>query len=309
MSGRRLAALLLIVAASAPLLAGGEAEIAGTGGALGKLSVFVSIPPQRYFVSIIAGERAGVEVMLPPGRNPATYEPTPRQMVALGAADLFFTIGVPFEQAFLPQVRRNLPDLRIVPVDRGIEKRMLADHDHGHEAQAVEGDDVEHEGEAPDPHIWLDPLLVIEQAAVMRDALIEVDPAGEAAYRAGYERLAGEMRGLHAELKSLLAPAAGTIFFVYHPSFGYFADRYGLRQVAVETGGREPRAAQLEEIIEHAREEGVKTIFVQPEFPRGSADAVARAIGGRVVAVEPLREEYPANLRRMAEIIREGSAE
>ncbi len=277
--------------------------------ASGKISVFVSILPQKSFVEKISGGRVDVKVMVPPGKSPATYEPTPRQIVDLGAAKLFFSIGVAFENAFIPTIQSSLPGLQIVPTDAGIEKRHIEGHTHDEEAAEEDSAEDEHdedEEEAPDPHIWMDPLLVKIQAETIRDALIRIDPAGEDVYRRGFADFASELDSLHAELTDLLAPFAGETLFVYHPAFGYFCDRYGLEQAAIETGGKEPSPAQLEEVVEHALEEGVQLIFVQPEFPEKSARAVADAIHGAVVPVAPLSEDYFASMQALGREAAEG---
>ncbi|MCK5723282.1 MAG: zinc ABC transporter substrate-binding protein, partial [Gammaproteobacteria bacterium] len=89
-------------------------------------------------------------------------------------------------------------------------------------------------------------------------------------------------------------------FMVFHPSWGYFADTYGLKQVAVEIEGKNPKPSQLKELIEHAKEQGIKIIFVQPQFSSKSAKLVAREIGGRVAVADPLAQDWSANLRAVA---------
>ncbi|WP_319416532.1 metal ABC transporter solute-binding protein, Zn/Mn family [Marispirochaeta aestuarii] len=297
----RLFRVLVLVISSVTLLsAGGQKDASSS--ERGRINVFVSILPQKYFAESIGGENVDVSVMVPPGKSPATYEPSPRQMVSLGKADLFFTIGVSFEKAFLERVSSTLTSLRIVATDRGITKRYLEAHGHDDD----HGDEHGEEKGEPDPHIWMDPLLVKEQGTVMRDALIELDPGKADAYREGYRKFAADLDSLHEELEGILAPAKGSLLFVYHPAFGYFADRYGLRQEAIETGGKEPSPALLEQVVMEAREEKVKVIFVQPEFPEKSARAVADAIDGAVVPVAPLAEDYMENLRSLAREVAQG---
>jgi zinc transport system substrate-binding protein len=261
-------------------------------GRVKKLLVYVSIPPQKYFVEKIGQDRLKVEVMVQPGKNPATYEPSPWQITGLGEAAVFFTIGVPFEQGFLPKIAGALKNLIIVDTSSGIEKRIL------------ETDHIEEK--IPDPHIWLSPPLVKIQAKTILDALIKIDPKGSEIYNKGFEALTEELDRVHEELKEELAPFKGKTIFVYHPVLGYFTDTYGLKQVAIETGGREPNPYDLEEIIKNAREEGVKVIFVQPEFSQVSAGAVAEAIQGVVVPLVPLNPDYINNLKTIAGEIKNG---
>jgi zinc transport system substrate-binding protein len=265
----------------------------------GEPIAFVSIGPQRYLVQSIAGSRIRVEVLVQPGQDPHTFEPTPKQMTQLSRGKLYFRIGVAFEQSLIPRIRSSNPQLKIIDTQAGIELREIEEGDH----EGEEGED--HDEYGLDPHTWLSPLLAKRQAQTIRDALIEADPGGREEYEAGYQSLAAELDGLHREIAAALAPYRGEEIFVYHPAYGYFTDEYGLRQVAVETGGSEPSAQQLARLIERARERQVRIVFVQPQFSRTGAEAVAEAIGGVVVPLDPLAEDYVANLREMARKIAE----
>lgn len=264
----------------------------------GGLKIYVSITPQKYFLDRIGGGELDVIVMVPTGKNPASYEPTPRQVAGLADAVLYFTAGVPFEEAFLPVISSEMKNLKIIDTSRGIEKVPIDEHRHGDDASGGEAAD-EVEG-GPDPHVWMDPLLALEMAKTMAEALTEVDPGRKESYSSGLALFRGEMEDLNTELEGILKPYSGTLFFVYHPAFGYFARRYGLRQVAVETGGKEPTPAGLQAIIAEALEMHVSTIFVQPEFPAAAAEKAAAAAAAEVVQVSPLEYDYPAMLRRIA---------
>jgi zinc transport system substrate-binding protein len=194
-----------------------------------------------------------------------------------------------------------MPDLAIVDTRQGIALRLQEEHEEGEEEEGHAG---EEEG-GPDPHVWMSPRLAIRQAQTIRDALIRLDPAGENTYRANYERFASELREVDRQLSESLAPLRGKELLVYHPAFGYFAEDYGLKQVAVQTGGKEPTARQLARLIEQARERGVRVVFVQPQFSQAGARAVAEAIGGAVVPLDDLPSDYMANLREMSKKIQE----
>ena len=269
------------------------------------LKVFVSVLPQTFLVDRIGGGRVDVEVLVSPGKSPATYEPTPMQVAGLGTADVLFTIGVPFEKAFLTEIENSLGDLPVVDTSEGIHKRHLDAHHHDepegeHHDEQGDGDHDEHEGEGADPHIWLSPVLMIHQAEIIRDSLSEADPEGAALYTDGFNSLKEDLSALDGEISAMLAPHAGNTLFIFHPTLGYFADHYGLHQVAIEADGKQPSAAELAEIIEHAREEDVKIIFVQPEFSQEAAGVIADAIGGKVVVLNPLNPDYINNLRDIA---------
>jgi len=268
----------------------------------GKVSVVVSIDPQGYFVERVGGEYVTCEVMAPPGSSPHTYEPTPQQMVKLGDASLYFSIGVPFEQMLLENIASTHESLKIVDTRAGIELRqMKVSHEH-----VVEGEAHVHEVSEPDPHIWLDPMLVKQQADAMAAALIEVDPGHKAAYESNLASFAADLEAIDKEIASILAPLKGQKFLVYHPAFGYFGDRYGLIQEAVEIEGKEASLRQLTELIAEAKADKVRVIFVQSQFPVDSAESVAAEIGGVVAPMDPLARDYLENLRRMALALEKG---
>lgn len=268
-----------------------------------RIPAFVSILPQKYFVERVGGDRVDVSVLVGPGRSPATYEPTPRQMSDLAAAHVFFRIGVPFEKSLMPKIRSLQDDLVIVDLRKGIElRRLRSEHDHGdHEAEG----DHSHESGAPDPHIWLDPVLVKTQAETIRNALSRIDPAHAEIYEKNLKAFQADLDRINARIAEVLAPLKGKTVFVFHPAYGYFTDRYGLKQKAVETGGKEPSAKQLANLIDEAKRSNVKVIFVQPQFDQQNAKTIAKAIGGAVVSLDPLASDYLENLRGMASKIEE----
>lgn len=314
---RRLAVVFVVLfgLTSASVFAGGDQEAAS--GAAGDaamenredqepLSVFVSVLPQQYFLERIAGERAEVTVLVPAGSPPATYDPTPRQVAAIGEADLWFRIGVPFENSFAPEIRANLPDLPIVDTRQGIDLRTLEEHSHGDESHDhADEHDHEHSGTV-DPHIWLGTEEVVTQAGTIRDTLIDMDPEHADAYREGYQDFTADIAELRSELDEILEPLRGDSFFVYHPSFGYFLEPFGIDQIAIETGGGEPTPQQLQRLIERGQEEDIQVVFVQPEFSQTAAQRVAEALDAEVIEVNPLAPDWLANMRRLARRIEEG---
>ena len=263
------------------------------GDAASKLSVYVSILPQKYFVQQICKELADVQVMLPPGASPATYEPKPRQMAAISKARLYFSIAAPFENAWLKKIAAANPNMAVVPTDRGIKKLPMAVHHHRENATQSEHGTL-------DPHIWLSPPLVMIQARTILKALQAADPTHRSVYESNFRAFISQISDLDAELRSIFSGRAGQKFMVFHPSWGYFAQAYGLQQVPIESEGKEPKPAQLRELIEHAREDGIKFVFVQPQFSARSAKLIAGEIGGQFVIADPLAEDWAGNLRAVA---------
>ena len=265
-----------------------------------RISVFVSIPPQRYFVRQIAKDRVSVQVMVPPGASPATYEPKPIQMAAIAKADVYFSIGVPFESVWLEKIAAANPAMQIVATDRGIEKLPMRVHQHDHDRDMEEHDHGSVGGQShfPDPHIWTSPMLVMQQARIIAAALKQIDPVHQNSYETNYKTFAEALTQLDRGLREVLDRFENRKFLVFHPSWGYFARAYGLIQVPVEVEGKSPKPAHLREIIEHARQDDIRVIFVQPQFSTKSARIIAAAIGGKVVVADPLAEDWAENLRR-----------
>ncbi len=263
------------------------------------LSVFVSIVPQKFFVEAIGGDRVAVAVMVPPGASPATYEPKPRQMVELSKASLYFSIGVPFEGAWLERIASANRAMTIVATQEGIERRAMASHRHdGH----VDGHDDG--GRGLDPHVWLSPRAALTLGRNILRALVAADPEGAPLFRENYRRFAGAVVDLDLELMERLSSLPeGTPFMVFHPSWGYFAGDYGLKQLAVEMEGKEPKAGELAALVELARREAIRVLFVQPQFSQKAAKVLAGATGASVETLDPLAEDWDENLRRAAEAL------
>lgn len=284
---------IIIAIISTSLFASGQKEDTKDG-----LIVFTSILPHKFLVESIGGDRVSVQTLVGPGKSPATYQPKPSQVVSLSTADILFTVGVPFEKSFIHKISNSLKDLNIIDTTLGIEKRIIDDHHHeDHEGH----DHSDHE--ELDPHVWLSPVLAQIQAENILKGLIGLDPEGSDYYVKRYETLISRLNIVDLELRDKLAPYKGKILFTYHPSFGYFADEYGLIQEAIETGGKEPTPLQLDNLIKEAKTEGVKVIAVQPEFSQKSAEIIAEAIDGTVIILNPLNPNYIDNLKEIAEVI------
>ena len=262
-----------------------------------KLPVFVSIVPQKYFVEQIGGPRVEVSVMVKPGASPATYEPKPRQMAKLSQAKIYFAIGVPFENTWLPKFTAANNKMHLIRTDKGIEKIPMADH-MGHVSEHASHNDGESQSkrDAKDPHIWLSPLLVKIQADHILEALVKADPANRNVYNTNHQNFIATLDAIHLALKQLFNDAAGGEFMAFHPSWGYFAQTYGLKQMPIEIEGKEPKPAQLKGLIEHARQNDIRAIFIQPQFSIRNAQLIAKAIKAEIIIADPLAENWPQNL-------------
>lgn len=262
----------------------------------GSLNVFVSIPPQRFFVEKIGGVHVQPAVMVPPGASPATYEPRPGQMVALSRAKIYFAVGVPFERTWLPRFQAANAHLLVVHTDSGIPKIAMA---RTFRPGRAPSSGLSHTG-VKDPHIWLSPPLVKIQARHIYQALAGADPDHAAQYKKNFTSFVAFLDRLDREIRATLAGLRRREFMVFHPAWGYFARTYGLRQLPVEIEGKDPKPEQLQKLIRYGRGHGITAIFVQPQFSAKSARTVAAAIGAKVISADPLAADWAANLRRQA---------
>ena len=260
------------------------------------LLITVSIPPQEWFVSQIAGDKAHAMVLAGPGQNPHSYEPGPRQIQSLSASGAWILSGVEFEISLRPKIAALFPNLLIVDGTEGVSFRMLEEHD--------DDDGHDHSDFEIDRHTWLgrEPAKIL--AAHVRDALSLLDGANEAYYRGQYERLIALIDFEFDELKVTLKPLSGRSVFVYHPSFGYFLDEFGIFQEAVETGGKEPSPRDLYKLIGRLKEEQAAAVFVQAQFPVNAAITLASAVGAELIALDPLAQDWLGNIRLMGESLK-----
>ncbi len=256
-----------------------------------KICVLVSILPQRFFVKKIAKERAEVTVIVPPGYNPATYEPGPEKIKKVEKAKVYFAIGVPFEKVWLKRFSSLNRSLIIVHTEEGIKKRKIVYRWK--------------KKEVIDPHIWLSPPLVKIQAKKIAETFIEIDPEGKDFYKKNLSYFIKQIEMLDREIELILKDEKGKEFLVFHPCWGYFAERYGLKQIPIELHGKRLSAKDLATLINYCRSKDIKTIFVQPQFPTKEAELIAKQIGAKLVFLDPLSENWDKNLLEVARKIKE----
>ncbi|MBU2054627.1 MAG: zinc ABC transporter substrate-binding protein [Proteobacteria bacterium] len=246
------------------------------------IRVSVSILPQAYFVERVAGGRAAIRVMIPKGASPETYEPTPQQLVALSDSALYVKVGapgLPFEEKYLRTLSARARKMTVVNMSEGVAFRK------------------------EDPHVWVSPAAVRTAAGNICRALTLHDPSGSDEYRRNLTVFLKDIDALEDEIRRALAGKKGYSFMVYHPAWGYFADEYGLRQLAVEEEGKPVSAAHIRKMIDMAREKGIRAVLVQKGFDAKSARAIARDIGGEVVETDPLERDWPAGMRNFTAIL------
>lgn len=255
-------------------------------------TLYVSILPIRSLVKEIVGEDFRIEVLVPPGASPETFEPTPRQFIGLNEAQLVFNVGLlEFETALLDKIEDRT---KIVDLSRGIVRiegscahagRNGSDHAHG-----------------VDPHVWTSPRALQRMAENAYEAIHAHWP-DSAKYTANHARLQEELRQLDLRTAEKIARSGIRYFIIYHPALTYYARDYGLRQEAVEADGKEPSAKRLTALIRQARKDGIGRILYQSQFPVSVVETIARDIGAECAEIDPLREDAIANIDSITDLI------
>jgi zinc transport system substrate-binding protein len=255
-----------------------------------RLRVAVTVPPQAWLVRRLGRDRVEVDVLLPPGSSPHTYEPTPQQVARLAGAGLVVEVGHPsflFERRLLDALLSRQPAPIVVAMGR--HAALLRDS----------------RGEESDPHLWLSPAIMRDTAREVTSALERLDPGAAGLYRQQLAGVLADIDAVDADLRRAFSALPHRRFLVYHPAWGYLARDYGLEQVAIEAGGKEPSPRRLVALVEQARRDGIRVVFVQRGYYEQPARAIARELGARVVVLDPMAEDWPANLRSVGSQLRE----
>ena len=237
----------------------------------------MTIEPQRYFAEQLVDTLFTIDCMVSAGISPETYDPTPTQLTRLAESKAYFGIGpVGFEQAWLNRLKQNNPNVRFFDTSKGIDP-ITTEWAHG-----------DHTHTGTDPHIWSSPKEAKVIVKNMRDALVELDKANTQLYTANCENLIREIDNTDKEMRSLLENSSQKAFIIYHPALTYLARDYGLAQYAIEVDGKEPSAAQIKTLIDTAKSNSIKTIFIQEEFDKKNAEMIAEGSGCRLMVINPL---------------------
>lgn len=246
------------------------------------LHAFVSVPPQKYLLQRVGGEYVRVRVMLAPGQAPETFDPSARQMEQLAGSRLYFLAGVPFERNWVAALARTGTGLEVVPCC-GVAAGAPAP--------------------GPDPHYWNSPANAMDLARTMYERLARAEPERSAEFRANLDGLLADLGDLDAWIRQRLAQRRIDVFITAHASWGWFARDYGLTELAMEKGGREIGARGLAALLARARRENIHTLFVQEQYRTPVVANLAQQMDAEMVALDPLAEDYIANLRRTADRI------
>jgi zinc transport system substrate-binding protein len=257
-----------------------------------KKTVIVSILPQKYFVEKIAGDNFNVSVMIPPGASPVTYEPTPKQMKELSKSFAYFRIGhIEFEKSWMKNFIEVNPEMKIIDISKTadlIEPENGHDHGHFHD---------EHHHHGVDPHIWTSPKEVKKQVQFIYEFLVKEEPKLKEEFEINYNSFISEIDSLDQYISDQLKDFENRKFLIFHPALSYIARDYGLEQISIEIDGKEPTPSNIQQIIDLAKKENIKIVFVQKQFSTHNADVIANEIGGRVVRIDPLDYNWAESIR------------
>jgi len=262
----------------------------------GRLRVLTTVYPLQEFAARIAGERGDVELLLPPGAGPHTWQPRPGDLVRLAEADLVLAVGAGLEPWLAGLVRGIAPSrVKVVEVSQGLP--LIAA-----ETREEPGPETANEHrEDKDPHIWLDFELAARVVDRIALEFIAADPAGRTVFEARARTLKSDLGALDEEFRAGLAGCAGRDLVVAgHAAFGYLARRYGLRQVALYGPSPEaqPRPHAVVEVVEQARRQGARAVFYETSVAPDLARAIAREIGARTLALNAGHNPTRAELVR-----------
>lgn len=266
----------------------------------GKPVITVTIEPQRYFTEAIAGDKFDVVSIVPKGSSPETYDPTPQQLVALGDSKAYFRIGyIGFEQVWMDRLTDNTPHIQVFDTSKDVDLIYEADEDHG---------DHRHAG-GVEPHIWNSTGNALIIARNIYKALCRLDKENEGYYLSRYDSLSRQIVQTDSIIRQTLQqPDCAKSFMIYHPALSYFARDYGLQQISIEEGGKEPSPAHLKELVDVCRQGDVRVIFIQPEFDRRNAEIIARETQTRIVPINPLSYDWNAEMQGVARALAENNS-
>lgn len=251
-----------------------------------KLTVAVSILPQKTFVKKIAGDLVDIVLLVPPGYSPANYEPAPKEMKQFSNASLYFSIGVPTEEANIMPRAKEMEELEIVNLNEKVAEsypeRKLFSRER-------------------DPHIWLSPQRARAMVEIMADKMASLDPENKDKYQKNASMYISKLTSLEEELDEIFSRLENNKFIVFHPAFGYLADDFDLQMYSLEFEGKDATPGRMKEMVDLAIEEDIRVIFYQDEIDSKQSEAFAEEIGGKAVKLNPLSPHYIDNLKRMAQ--------
>jgi zinc transport system substrate-binding protein len=269
-----------------------------------KIGVLVTIVPQAEMVEAIGGKYIDVTIMVPAGKSPHSFEPTPEQMIKVAQATAYFKVGsgVEFEISYMDTILEQNSDLEVFDCSKNINVISFNEH-YGMKFYNMTDKNQNKElgNNGTDPHVWTSPINFIKMTEIVYEGLVQIDPEHQTEYYSNYQTYISKLETLNTNISTLLQPYAGKSFMVYHPAWGYFGDTYHLKMIAIEDEGKQPGPAGINAIISQAREQNITVIFVAPQYDTSSAVTIASEIDGKVIFANPLMTNYEETITRLAE--------
>lgn len=258
------------------------------------LKVVVSLLPLSEFVREVGKDKVHLTVMIPPGAEPHTYEPTPNQLKEASRADVYVKVGtaLEFEIFWLGKLLSLNESMVVCDSSKGIELIRIAEEI---------GNDGHRFGWYADPHIWLSPRRVRQMVNNIKEALIQMDPVNASFYLQNAQEFTAQLEELDREITARLNPFSGRSFLTVHPEWGYFAMDYRLEQISLESEGKEPTAGELAHLLKLAKEKEIHAILVSPQFSRKTAEVIVGEINAKLIVTDALAEDYVKNLRQVTD--------
>jgi zinc transport system substrate-binding protein len=258
--------------------------------------ITVSILPQKFLVEYLCGNHFKVNVLLPPGANHETFEPTPGDMRSFENAELYISTGLlDFERNWLSRFTDSGTGLTVINTSEGIP--LLGGHCHNH------SNDHDHESAGSDPHIWLSPSALKLQASNIVKAITSIDSANKEDFSSNLVAFNHLMDSIDNRIRQILSGSEGKSVMIFHPALAYFARDYGLTQISIEEEGKEPSAIRIKELIELAREKNIRSILISKEFDVRHAEAIAKEINAKVLVFDPMAANWTENMIHLANLI------
>jgi zinc transport system substrate-binding protein len=256
--------------------------------------IYVSLEPQKYIVDRIVDTLLQVEVLLPQGANHETFEPTAKQLKALSSSSLYLSIGLlDFERSLLGKLKSQNTKTEFVNLSDGLsllEGTCSHGHDHSH-------------SHGIDPHVWLSAIEMANMTRTIQLKLSEKYPLYDSVFTINTANLLAEIDSLHRHLTRMFETTATRKFIVYHPAFTYLARDYNLEQLSLEEEGKSPSISHMKTVLDAAKSEGIKTIFIQKEFDTAIAAVAASDFGGKAEVINPLEYHWIDNMYRMSDML------
>lgn len=266
-------------------------ETKDVGNDMKRIKVYTSIYPMYDFTKQIGKDRIDLELMVPPGAEPHDWEPTAKLMGEMEKANVFIYNGVQMEMwadKVIGALSNN--DLIVVEASEGVD--LLKFEEHNHDEEDIQHNEQKHEHKhgAYDPHVWLDPIRAIKQAQNIKNALVKADEENKEFYEANFNEFKDKLRALDSKYKDELSDRELDEIVVAHAAFGYLADRYGFKQIAISglTPQEEPSAAKLAQITEVVNAHGIKYIFYETLANPKLSEVLAKETGANTEVLNPM---------------------